>query len=77
MEKLALELGLGDQEDFHKLRQGEGQTEVACRRQEPARCIWGWGEGHFGGAEVTIPGGGRKGGRCGKTGGGLGVGGDE
>lgn len=28
-------------------------------------------------AEVTIPGGGRKGGRCGKTGVGLGVGGDK
>ena len=45
MEKLALELGLGDQEDFRKLRRGEDQREVICRRWGLARCIWDWGEG--------------------------------
>lgn len=71
MEKLAL---LGDQEDFHKLRRGEDQREVICRRWGLARCIWAWGRGVSGGAKVPIPGVGQERGRCGKTGGGLGVG---
>lgn len=48
MEKLALELGLGDQEDCHKLKQGEGQREVACRRQEPANAFGAGGRGVLG-----------------------------